>query len=104
MDRPIPDDKFMLARKRKALLLRAVLLQSIRRYFIEQNFLEVETPLRIPAPAPEEHIEAIPSGDWFLQTSPELCMKRLLAAGYRRIFQICKCFRAAERGDRHLPE
>ena len=94
----------MLARKRKALLLRAVLLQCIRRYFNEQNFLEVETPLRIPAPAPEEHIEAIPSGDWFLQTSPELCMKRLLAAGYRRIFQICKCFRTGERGGRHLPE
>ena len=84
--------------------LRAKLISSIRHFFIQQNFLEVETPLRIPAPAPEEHIEAIPSGDWFLQTSPELCMKRLLAAGYPRIFQISKCFRAAERGSRHLPE
>lgn len=66
--------------------------------------MEVETPVRIPSPAPEEHIEAIHSAGWFLQTSPELCMKRLLAAGYTRIFQICKCFRADERGTRHLSE
>ena len=80
------------------------LIQSIRHFFIQHDFLEVETPVRIPSPAPEEHIEAIPSGNWFLQTSPELCMKRLLAAGYPRIFQFCKCFRADERGGRHLPE
>jgi len=98
------DDNFNLARKAHALGVRAQLISSIRHFFIQHNFLEVETPLRIPVPAPEEHIEAIPSGDWFLQTSPELCMKRLLAAGYPRIFQISKCFRAAERGSRHLPE
>ena len=98
------DDNFLLARKAQALNLRAKLISSIRHFFIQQDFLEVETPLRIPAPAPEEHIEAISSGDWFLQTSPELCMKRLLSAGYPRIFQISKCFRAAERGSRHLPE
>lgn len=39
-----------------------------------------------------------------MQTSPELGMKRLVAAGYERIFQICKAFRKDERGDRHLPE
>jgi lysyl-tRNA synthetase class 2 len=86
------------------LSLRAVLIQNIRQFFIQHHFLEIETPLRIPSPAPEEHIEAISSGDWFLQTSPELCMKRLLAAGYPRIFQISKCFRTAERGSKHLPE
>jgi lysyl-tRNA synthetase class 2 len=98
------DDNFLLARKTQALSLRAVLIQNIRQFFIQHHFLEIETPLRIPSPAPEEHIEAISSGDWFLQTSPELCMKRLLAAGYPRIFQISKCFRAAERGSKHLPE
>jgi lysyl-tRNA synthetase class 2 len=66
--------------------------------------LEVETPLRIPAPAPEVHIEAVASEGWFLHTSPELCMKRLVAAGFERIFQICHCFRRGERGRRHLPE
>lgn len=94
----------MPARKADNLQLRARLIQSIRLFFINHNFLEIETPGRIPAPAPEEHIEAIPSGDWFLQTSPELCMKRLLTAGFERIFQLCKCFRAEERGNLHLPE
>jgi lysyl-tRNA synthetase class 2 len=104
LDKTIPDDNFLLARKSTALKIRAALIQNIRLFFINHGFLEVETPLRIPAPAPEEHIEALPSGDWFLQTSPELDMKRLLAAGYQHIFQICKCFRAGERGKLHLPE
>ncbi len=98
------DDNFNLARKSRVLETRARLIQSTRLFFINNGFLEVETPVRVPAPAPEEHIEAIRSGDWFLQTSPEICMKRLLAAGYQRIFQISPCFRAAERGDKHLPE
>jgi lysyl-tRNA synthetase class 2 len=98
------DDHFSLTRKTHSLQLRAKLIQSIRHFLFQHNFLEVETPLRIPSPAPEEHIEAITSDDWFLQTSPELCMKRLLSAGFPRIFQISHCFRAAERGDKHLPE
>lgn len=83
---------------------RAILLAAVRDFFSEQDYLEVETPLRIPVPAPETHIDPQTSEDWVLHTSPELCMKRLLAAGYPRIFQICKCFRKAERGRRHLPE
>jgi lysyl-tRNA synthetase class 2 len=93
-----------IARRRSALEARARIIQSIRQHFIQEGFLEIETPLRIPAPAPESHIDAIPSDGWFLQTSPELCMKRLLAAGYERIFQICHCWRAEELGSRHLPE
>ncbi|MFA6500149.1 MAG: EF-P lysine aminoacylase EpmA [Desulfurivibrionaceae bacterium] len=84
--------------------LRAVLIQALRTFFIDRGYLEVETPIRIPAPAPEAHIVPLTSEGWFLQTSPELCMKRLLAAGIPKIFQICKCFRKGERGDRHLPE
>jgi elongation factor P--(R)-beta-lysine ligase len=84
--------------------LRAKVIVSIRCYFQSKGYLEVETPIRIPAPAPEEHIDAQPSGSWFLHTSPELCMKRLLANGFERIFQICKCFRKGERGHLHLPE
>ncbi len=83
---------------------RAVLLQGLRSFFIDRDFIEVDTPLRIPAPAPEVHISPEPAGEWFLQASPELCMKRLLAQGVERIFQICKSFRQQERGDKHLPE
>ena len=84
--------------------MRARIIQAIRSFFIHRQYLEVETPIRIPAPAPEAHINAVTTDDWFLQTSPELCMKQLLAAGFSRIFQICKCFRHKERGTKHLPE
>ena len=93
-----------LARRKKALQQRARILQGIRQFFIEEGYLEVETPHRIPTPAPESHIEAIASDTWFLHTSPELCMKRLMAAGYDKIFQICRCWRERERGSLHLPE
>jgi len=91
-------------RIKRKLIIRAQIIQTIRRFFIGNGYLEVDTPIRIAAPAPEAHIDAVESGDWFLQTSPELCMKRLLAAGIPRIFQICKCFRHGERGRLHLPE
>ena len=84
---------------------RAQLIQAIRRFFIDRDYIEVETPLRLPVLIPEAHNEPVESGGHFLQTSPEICMKRLLAeAGCRKIFQICKCFRNKERGDRHVPE
>jgi lysyl-tRNA synthetase class 2 len=89
---------------RKQLQTRADLLFHIRRFFRSQGFLEVETPIRIPAPIPEAHIDAVPSLDWYLHTSPESCMKRLLSQGYEKIFQICRVFRAEELGARHLPE
>ena len=93
-----------LARKRESLRGRARIIQEIRRFFIEGGYLEVETPLRIPAPAPESHIDPVPADGWFLHTSPEICMKRMMAAGYERLFQICHCWRAGERGRMHVPE
>jgi lysyl-tRNA synthetase class 2 len=103
-DEPDAGGEWRLTRRRAALEIRARMIQALRLFFVSAGYLEVETPARIPAPAPETHIDAPPAGDWFLQTSPELCMKRLLAAGYGKIFQIAKCYRDGERGDRHLPE
>ncbi len=87
-----------------ALLLRSRFLLSLRQFFHSRDYIEVETPVRLPCPALETHIDAEPSGEWFLRTSPELHMKRMLAAGHDRIFQIGPCFRSGERGDRHHPE
>ena len=83
---------------------RARVLRQIRAVFDARGFTEVETPVRILAPAPEPHIDCPPSGDWFLRASPELQMKKLLAAGMERIYQIGPCFRAGEKGRRHSPE
>ncbi len=83
---------------------RAAIIQAARFFFETNDYLEVETPIRLPALIPEANLEPLVSGSWYLQTSPELCMKRLLAAGAPRLFQLCKCFRGTERGSRHLPE
>lgn len=86
------------------LYLRAALLRFVRQFFFDKGFLEVDTPIRQPVIIPERYIVPVCSGDWFLQASPELCMKRLLAEGCRRIFQICPCFRGREQGRLHLEE
>ncbi len=86
------------------LYLRADIVAAIRSFFASRRFLEVDTPHLIPANAPEEYIDPHGSGDRYLHTSPEICMKRLLCRGHERIFQICHCWRRDERGSRHLPE
>jgi lysyl-tRNA synthetase class 2 len=98
------DDGQRLARLESNLRRRALIYEFIRAFFRERDFLEVETPLRSPAIAPEEFIVPFGSEGWFLATSPELHMKRLLAAGYDRIYQSSHCFRKGERGRWHNPE
>ena len=88
----------------EGLHLRAALFRSIRDFFSGQNFLEVDTPVRQPVMIPESYIEPIPAGAWFLQTSPEQCMKRLMSRGASRIFQLSPCFRKGESGKKHLEE
>lgn len=83
---------------------RALICEHTRTFFRQQGFLEVETPIRVPTVAPEAQIVPFESEQWFLSTSPELHMKRLLAAGYSKLFQISHCFRKGERGRWHNPE
>ena len=83
---------------------RSRLLQVIRSFFYEREYIEVDTPVRLPVLIPESNILPFTSEDWFLQTSPELCMKRLLARGCDQIFQLCHCFRKEEQGRLHQSE
>ncbi len=100
----IEDDRKRLIHLQPNLQRRASIYEFTRAFFREQGFLEVETPIRVPTTAPELHITPFESDSWFLSTSPELHMKRMLAAGYDRLFQISHCFRSGERGRWHNPE
>jgi elongation factor P--(R)-beta-lysine ligase len=106
----------------KRLDARARIVRDVRSFFESRGYLEVETPLAIPCPGLDLHLDAfevIPTGlpaalgddgqekpraPRFLSTSPEYQMKRLLVAGHPRIFQITRAFRAGELGERHNPE
>jgi lysyl-tRNA synthetase class 2 len=83
---------------------RSRLLQAVRSFFFSRGYIEVDTPIRLPVPLPEAHIKPFSSENWFLHSSPEQCMKRLLARGCTQLFQICHCFRKEEVGRHHQTE
>lgn len=97
-----------------ALQTRARLLASLRAFFAERDVLEVETPVLAHHAVTDVHISAVEAkmhlgrpdvGEaYWLQTSPEYHMKRLLAAGSGSIYQVFRAFRDGERGARHNPE
>ena len=88
---------------------RAELLERARTYFAGQDVLAVDTPALGRFAGSDPNIESLPvhsvsGAGFFLHTSPESCMKRLLAAGYPDIYSICHVYRDGETGIRHLPE
>ena len=108
-------DDWRPSASRARLVERARLLGHARQFFAARGVLEVDTPLIINAPVSDVHIHsatihlapanaAAPAARYFLHTSPEYAMKRLLAAGSGDIYQICHVARGYECGRLHNPE
>lgn len=96
-----------------ALRRRARLAQAVRGFFDARGYVEVETPYAVATPGEEVHLRPFrteriaPTGErtaLWLHTSPEFAMKRLLAAGSGRIFQLARVWRNEEGSDRHSAE
>jgi lysyl-tRNA synthetase class 2 len=86
---------------------RADLLFQIRKFFSDRKVMEVETPLLSRAGNSDPNISSISTDDTpkkYLRTSPEYAMKRMLAAGFRDIYELGRVFRAGEKGRLHNPE
>ena len=89
---------------------RALLLRRLRDHFAAENILEVDTPALSQFAVSDVQIESLEvrstlsAAPLYLHTSPEFCMKRLLAAGYPDIYSICRVFRDGESGQCHQPE
>ena len=82
------------------------LLKSIRRFFYDRGYIEVETANLMKTAPPDPHIDPLKvyidsTGPFFLHTSPEMGMKKLLPSGHKRIFQVCKVYRVEEQEEIH---
>jgi len=98
-------------RRLRAIDIRTKVENGIRHFFLKHDFKEVRTPLIVVSPGMEPHIRpfqvkstADPSWTYYLPTSPEFAMKKLLAGGLEKIFQICPAFRDEPHSITHRPE
>ena len=108
------DDLFRSTASIEHLEVRATLLNKLRSFFDHLGFIEVQTPVLSRHTVIDRHIDLISVqmnmlGDrepstWYLQSSPEAAMKRLLACGMQKIYQIGPVFRSGEVGRLHNPE
>ena len=78
--------------------------REVRSFFLDDGFVEVDTPVRVACPGMEPYLDSFAADRAFLRTSPELHMKRLLAGGFDKVFQVGPCFRAGDRGKHHREE
>ncbi|HZY05594.1 MAG TPA: EF-P lysine aminoacylase EpmA [Anaeromyxobacteraceae bacterium] len=100
--------------KAAAARARVRLAAAVRAFLASRGYEEVETPCLVPAPGTEPHLVAfeapfVPEGGGaphplWLHTSPEYAMKRLLADGFERVFQLARVFRNGEVSATHNPE
>ncbi len=102
-----------LAARLPYLRRRSLLTAGTRAFFTARGYTEVETPYAVPVPGEEVHLRAFRTEredhlgaitPLWLNTSPEFAMKKLLAGGAGRIFQLARVWRNAEGGDTHASE
>lgn len=104
----------VFSKRKEHLLNRQKTISAIRRYFDQNEFIEVETPILQICPVIDTHIRAFATDirgvdgevkdTLYLHTSPEFAMKKLLVAGMEKIYQICHVFRNGEYSARHRAE
>lgn len=103
-----------IRQKKEILAVRSEIIRAIREFFWSQNFIEIEAPIAVACPGQEPHLSPVSltlhdeTGTDYrvaLHTSPEYAMKKMLAAGFEKIFYLGKCFRDYESfGGTHNPE
>lgn len=100
--RNMQDIHYILAKRHE-------LLRATRDFFYERGYIEVETANLMATAPPDPHIDPLhvqigTKGPFFLHTSPEMGMKKLLRSGHRRIFQACKVWRVEDHQEVHNTE
>jgi len=87
-------------------------MAEVREFFRMRNFIEVQTPTLVPSPGTEPFLDPF-SSLWengrevrmtYLPTSPEFHLKKMLVAGWTRLFEFKPCFRNGELSSHHQPE
>ncbi|HDZ89059.1 MAG TPA: lysine--tRNA ligase, partial [Deltaproteobacteria bacterium] len=94
---------------KEVFVLRSRIIQDVREFFIERDFLEVETPMMQPIPGgatarPFKTYHNTLAMDLYLRVAPELYLKRLVVGGLERVFEINRNFRNEGISIKHNPE